>query len=72
MKHMNHGLAIVIGGKPKEKAEPEEDDGGEEREYASVAFDALKDDDKEAFTDALIGAVKACVKKAMKDDYAEE
>lgn len=67
-----HGLAIVIGPAKGKGAPPDDDEEegsdeeeageGSEQEFAEVAFDALKDDDKESFTKALIGTIKACVK----------
>ena len=79
---MSKGLALVIGvGKPKgkggailggdeDKSSPamgDDDEKGDD--YYSIAFDALKDDDKEGFAKALKGAIKECM--AGDDDAGE-
>lgn len=62
-------LAIVIG-KAKKGSEPpessedmggeEESEGGEAREAADLAFDAVKNGDKEAFYEALKSFHASC------------
>lgn len=70
-------LMIAIG-KPKggdepadesESAEKAPDEESSEDEYAGIAFDALKDGDKDAFIDAFKGAVKARVQAEDAGEY---
>lgn len=78
---MKGGLSIVLGlGKPKGKPMPGDDDAPEsspdmgkgEDDYTSVLFDALKDDDKEAFAAAFKGAVKACMGEGDDEEHEME
>lgn len=60
------GLALLLGAPKKKGDEPSEaEESGEygklTDEYASDAFDALKADDKEAFSEALKNLVDACM-----------
>lgn len=71
MKGKN-GLAVIIGmkgGKPHDDDEEdesaddmgdEEDDEGKAEAAADDVFDALKDDDREAFAKALKSFVESC------------
>lgn len=59
------GLAVIIGmGKPKKEPEAEEEEAeASDEEYAAAAdelFDALKNDDREAFASAFKAAVMSC------------
>lgn len=56
----------------KDSEKDSEDEGKSEDEYAGLAFDALKDDDKDAFVEAFKGAVRACVEKDDAGEYDEE
>lgn len=74
---MAKGLSIILGlGKPK--GTPKDDSSSEGApssasmpaadDFYSLAFDALKDDDKEAFKEALKGAVEDCMGEKMSED----
>jgi hypothetical protein len=72
------GLAIIIG---KAKGDDEEEESsesspevesGDEKDYAELAFDAAKEDDKEAFTKSLLGAIRACIAKHEDEGYDDE
>jgi hypothetical protein len=56
------GLLIGFGPKPKDDDKPEsdEDDMGARRAAARAAMSALKDDDVEAFEEALASFVEYC------------
>lgn len=76
---MGKGLAVVIGlGKPKpgadegeEESPPSSVSGSEQEELdaAKAAYKALEDKEPEAFQEAFVTAVRACVKRAMSDGY---
>lgn len=59
-------LAIGMGKKPpkgEEKEEVESEEGGEDEfaEFSDAAFEALKNDDRDAFREAFRGAVESCM-----------
>ncbi len=62
-------LAIGVGKKPSKddkmmgesEDESMEKDEGEFSEFADALFEAVKSDDKEAFKEALRGAVESCM-----------
>jgi hypothetical protein len=70
------GIALLLGmGKPMSGEKGDEGDGEDmdlaveaKRAAASEAFDALKEDDREAFSGALERFVRAC----MRTDYESE
>lgn len=66
---MAKGLLAILGMKSKPGAAPEADDappssqdegGSSATEYADMAFDAMRDGDKEGFRTAFLGAIKSC------------
>lgn len=54
----------------EEPSSPSMEHSGPEYAFAKEAFSALKDDDEEGFTEAFLGAVKACI-TAHYDDSDE-
>ncbi len=60
-------LAIGFGKKPPKgkmmEEEPEDTESAEDEfsEFSDAAFEAVKNDDKEAFKEAFRGAVEACM-----------
>lgn len=71
------GLAIVIGpAKSKDKAEPDDEteDDGEDlaADYATEAWDAAKDNDREAFDAAIKGMARCYAKNEDDADDMED
>lgn len=62
-------LAIGVGKKPSKHEEKNEDESSDKdesmqaefAEFADAAFEAVKNGDKEAFQEALKGAIEACM-----------
>ncbi len=52
-----------------EEAAPDSESGGSEKEFARLAYQAVKAGDEDAFVDALVGAIRACVNKEDADEY---
>lgn len=57
--------------KPKAADDDEEAEKSED-DYASIAFDAIKDGDKEAFTEAFKGAIRDCIKEEDSGGYEDK
>lgn len=67
MKKHGGALALLLG-------VPDREDGvsKELKGFADDVLESFKDDDRDAFCKALIGAVKECMKKCKEDDEDDD